>query len=92
MAVISEGVAAPCTAWSSNSDYSDRDVVLGEYFGALIFSGPSTETAPVNLADFVGVEAFEGLGAPLAAGSLLLIVPILVGVVVLQRGAEPLRF
>ena len=38
----------------------------------------------MNLADFVGVGVFEtGL---LAAGSLLLIVPILVGVVVLQRG------
>lgn len=56
----------------------------GEYFGALIFSGPSTETAPVNLADFVGVGT-SNWGA-LAAGSLLLIVPILVLVVVLQRG------
>jgi multiple sugar transport system permease protein len=56
----------------------------GEYFGALIFSGPSTETAPVNLGDFVGVGT-SNWGA-LAAGSLLLIVPILVVVVVLQRG------
>ncbi|HMK98173.1 MAG TPA: carbohydrate ABC transporter permease [Acidimicrobiales bacterium] len=56
----------------------------GEYFGALIFSGPSTETAPVNLADFVGAGT-SNWGA-LAAGSLLLVVPVLVVVVVLQRG------
>jgi multiple sugar transport system permease protein len=56
----------------------------GEYFGALIFSGSSTETAPVNLADFVGVGT-SNWGA-LAAGSLLLIAPIFIVVVVLQRG------
>jgi multiple sugar transport system permease protein len=56
----------------------------GEYFGALIFSGPSTETAPVNLADFVGVGTSDW-GA-LAAGSLLMVVPILVLGVALQRG------
>jgi multiple sugar transport system permease protein len=55
-----------------------------EYFGALVFSGPSTTTAPVDLADFVGVGTSNWGG--LAAGSVLLIAPVLVLVVLLQRG------
>ncbi len=56
----------------------------GEYFGALIFSGPATQTAPVDLANYIGLDASDW-GA-LAAGSLFLIVPVLVLVTFLQRG------
>lgn len=56
----------------------------GEYFGALIFSGPSTQTAPVDLAEYIGLNA-SNWGA-LAAGSVLLIVPVLILVVFFQRG------
>jgi multiple sugar transport system permease protein len=56
----------------------------GEYFGALIFSGPSTQTGPVDLANYIGLDASDW-GA-LAAGSLFLIVPVLILITFLQRG------
>jgi len=56
----------------------------GEYFGALIFSGPSTQTGPVDLANYIGLDASDW-GA-LAAGSLFLIVPVLIVIAFLQRG------
>ena len=56
----------------------------GEYFGALILTDPSTQTAPVALANYVGLET-SNWGA-LAAGALVLIVPVLVVISFVQRG------
>jgi multiple sugar transport system permease protein len=56
----------------------------GEYFGALILTDPSTQTAPVALANYVGLET-SNWGA-LAAGALVLIVPVLLVISFVQRG------
>jgi ABC-type glycerol-3-phosphate transport system permease component len=56
----------------------------GEYFGALIFTDSSTQTAPVALASLIG----EGISdwSTLAAGGLIVAVPAIVVVAVAQRG------
>jgi len=56
----------------------------GEYFGALVFSGPATQTAPVDLANYIGFDSSDW-GA-LAAGALFVIVPVLVLTSFVQRG------
>jgi multiple sugar transport system permease protein len=56
----------------------------GEYFGALILTNSSTQTAPVALANYIGLDTSDW-GA-LAAGALLLIVPVLGLVTFVQRG------
>jgi multiple sugar transport system permease protein len=56
----------------------------GEYFGALILTDSSTQTAPVALANYIGLDT-SNWGA-LAAGALLLIVPVLGLVTFVQRG------
>lgn len=56
----------------------------GEYFGALIFSSPSTQTAPVALSQQIGLE-FSDWSA-VAAGALVLIVPVLLLTAIAQRG------
>jgi ABC-type glycerol-3-phosphate transport system permease component len=56
----------------------------GEYFGALILTDSSTQTAPVDLANYVGLDT-SNWGA-LAAGALLLIMPVLGLVSFVQRG------
>jgi multiple sugar transport system permease protein len=55
----------------------------GEYYGALIFSGPGTTTAPVGISLFYG----EGQTSwpALAAGGLLTILPVLGFATLLQR-------
>ncbi|MCU1489060.1 MAG: binding-protein-dependent transport system inner rane protein [Acidimicrobiaceae bacterium] len=56
----------------------------GEYFGALIFTGPSTTTAPVALQNYVGLETANW--STLAAAALFLVVPVLALTGVAQRG------
>jgi multiple sugar transport system permease protein len=56
----------------------------GEYFGALIFSGPSTETAPVAIYQYVGLDVSNW--SALAAAALFVVVPIMVLTAVAQRG------
>jgi multiple sugar transport system permease protein len=56
----------------------------GEYFGALILTGPHTVTAPVAIASFIGYST-HNWGAMAAAG-VVLIVPVLVMTIVAQRG------
>ena len=56
----------------------------GEYFGALILSDSSTQTAPVALANYIGLDTSNW--GTLAAGALLLIVPVLGLVTFVQRG------
>ncbi|MDX6334698.1 MAG: multiple sugar transport system permease protein [Streptosporangiaceae bacterium] len=56
----------------------------GEYFGALIFSSPSTETAPVAIYQYVGLDVSNW--SALAAAALFVVVPIMVLTAVAQRG------
>jgi multiple sugar transport system permease protein len=56
----------------------------GEYFGALIFSGPGTETAPVAIYQYVGLEVSDW--STMAAAALFVVVPIMVLTAVAQRG------
>ena len=56
----------------------------GEYFGALIFSGPSTETAPVAIYQYVGLQVSDW--STMAAAALFVVVPIMVLTAVAQRG------
>jgi multiple sugar transport system permease protein len=56
----------------------------GEYFGALIFSGPSTETAPVAIYQYVGLDVSNW--SVLAAAALFVVVPIMVLTALAQRG------
>jgi multiple sugar transport system permease protein len=56
----------------------------GEYFGALIFSGPSTETAPVAIYQYVGLDVSNW--SVMAAAALFVVVPIMVLTAVAQRG------
>jgi multiple sugar transport system permease protein len=56
----------------------------GEYFGALIFSGPSTETAPVAIYQYVGLEVSDW--STMAAAALFVVVPIMVLTAMAQRG------
>lgn len=56
----------------------------GEYFGALIFSGPSTETAPVAIYQYVGLEVSDW--STMAAAALFVVVPIMVLTAFAQRG------
>lgn len=55
----------------------------GEYFGALILTGPRTATAPVAIASFIGYDT-NNWGAMAAAG-VVVIVPVLIATVVAQR-------
>jgi multiple sugar transport system permease protein len=56
----------------------------GEYFGALIFSGPSTETAPVAIYQYVGLQVSDW--STMAAAALFVVVPIMLLTAVAQRG------
>lgn len=56
----------------------------GEYFGALIFSNSSTETAPVALQEQVGFLVSDW--SAVAAGALVLVLPVLVLTAFAQRG------
>jgi multiple sugar transport system permease protein len=56
----------------------------GEYFGALILTGPNTETAPVAVEGYIGTT-FANWNE-LAAAGVVLVVPALLATVVVQRG------
>jgi multiple sugar transport system permease protein len=56
----------------------------GEYFGALILTGPHTETAPVAVEGYIGTT-FANWNE-LAAAGVVLVVPALLATVLVQRG------
>jgi multiple sugar transport system permease protein len=56
----------------------------GEFFGALIFTGSSTITAPVAIEQYIGLDSSNW--SDLAAAALLLVVPVLVLAGFVQRG------
>jgi multiple sugar transport system permease protein len=56
----------------------------GEYFGALVLSGPKTTTAPIAVVRFVGLESSNW--SAMAAGGVLVVVPMLVVAAFAQRG------
>ncbi len=56
----------------------------GEYFGALILSGPSTMTAPVAIFSFVGILTANW--SAMAAGGVLVVLPMFVATMFVQRG------
>lgn len=56
----------------------------GEYFGALILSGPRTATAPVAIGNFIAYDAHNW--SAMAAAGVLVILPVLVATIVAQRG------
>lgn len=56
----------------------------GEYFGALIFTGSSTVTAPVAIQQYIGQDTSNW--SVLAAAALLLVVPVLLLASFVQRG------
>jgi multiple sugar transport system permease protein len=56
----------------------------GEYFGALIFSNSATETAPVALQNQIGFLVSDW--SAVAAGALILVLPVLLLTAVAQRG------
>jgi multiple sugar transport system permease protein len=56
----------------------------GEYFGALIFSSSNTETAPVAIYQYVGLEVSDW--SEMAAAALFIVVPIMILTAIAQRG------
>jgi multiple sugar transport system permease protein len=56
----------------------------GEFFGALIFTGSSTITAPVAIEQYIGLGTSNW--SVLAAAALFLVVPVLVLTAFVQRG------
>ena len=56
----------------------------GEYFGALILTGPHTETAPVAVEGYIGTTFANW--SELAAAGVVLVVPALLATIVVQRG------
>jgi multiple sugar transport system permease protein len=56
----------------------------GEYFGALILSGPATVTAPVAIFTYVGILTANW--SVMAAGGILVVLPMLIATMFVQRG------
>jgi multiple sugar transport system permease protein len=56
----------------------------GEYFGALIFTGPSNITAPVAIQNYIGLDTSNW--SAMAAAALFLVVPVLLLTGFAQRG------
>jgi multiple sugar transport system permease protein len=56
----------------------------GEYFGALVLSGPNTTTAPIAIVRYVGLQ--EQNWSAMAAGGVLVVVPLLLLAGFAQRG------
>lgn len=56
----------------------------GEYFGALILSGPATVTAPVAVFSYVGIQSANW--SAMAAGGVLVVLPMFVATMFIQRG------
>jgi len=55
----------------------------GEFFGALILTGPNTVTAPVSMGNFISYNTNNW--SALAAAGVVVIVPVLVATVIAQR-------
>ncbi len=70
-AVVTVGILVAIASW-------------GEYFVALVLTNQNTTTAPVAIYTYVGIES-SNWGA-MAAGSLLVVLPVLVLAVFIQRG------
>jgi multiple sugar transport system permease protein len=70
-AVVTVGILVAIASW-------------GEYFVALVLTNESTTTAPVAIYTYVGIESSDW-GA-MAAGSLLVVLPVLILAVFVQRG------
>lgn len=58
----------------------------GEYFAAVILTGPQTQTAPVGIESYVGSTSFSADWGGLAAAALIVVVPALAATVAVQRG------
>jgi multiple sugar transport system permease protein len=56
----------------------------GEFFGALILTGPKTVTAPVSMGNFISYNTNNW--SALAAAGVVVIVPVLIATVIAQRG------
>lgn len=56
----------------------------GEYFGALILSGPKTDTAPVAIGNFIAYDTHNW--SAMAAAGVVVILPVLLATIVAQRG------
>jgi multiple sugar transport system permease protein len=56
----------------------------GEYFGAVILTGPRTETAPVAVESYIGTMFSNW--SELAAAGVVVVVPALLATIVVQRG------
>jgi multiple sugar transport system permease protein len=61
----------------------DPALAWGEFFGALIPTGPNTVTAPVSMANFISYNTNNW--SALAAAGVVVIVPVLVATVIAQR-------
>ena len=70
-AVVTVGILVAIASW-------------GEYFVALVLTDQNTTTAPVAIYTYVGIES-SNWGA-MAAGSLLVVLPVLILAVFIQRG------
>ena len=70
-AVVTVGILVAIASW-------------GEYFVALVLTNQNTTTAPVAIYTYVGIES-SNWGA-MAAGSLLVVLPVLILAVFIQRG------
>ena len=70
-AVVTVGILVAIASW-------------GEYFVALVLTNQNTTTAPVAIYTYVGIESSDW-GA-MAAGSLLVVLPVLILAVFVQRG------
>lgn len=56
----------------------------GEYFGALILTGPGTATAPVGIGNFIAYSTHNW--SAMAAGGVVVVLPVLIATLVAQRG------
>jgi multiple sugar transport system permease protein len=70
-AVVTVGILVAIASW-------------GEYFAALVLSNENTVTAPVAIYTYVGTESSDW--GTMAAGGSLVVVPVLVLAMVVQRG------
>jgi multiple sugar transport system permease protein len=58
----------------------------GEYFGAVILTGPRTQTAPVGINSYLGGSSMGSNWGYLAAAALMVVLPALAGTIAVQRG------
>jgi ABC-type glycerol-3-phosphate transport system permease component len=58
----------------------------GEYFAAVILTGPRTQTAPVGINSYLGGMSMSSNWGYLAASALMVVVPALAATIAVQRG------